>query len=446
MTETRKTGAGGDLGWWRHDRFGMFITWGLYALPGRHEWVQNRERLSVADYQKYFDHFDPDLFDPRDWARQAKRAGMRYFVITAKHHEGFCLWDSRHTDFKVTNTPFGRDILRETLDAFRAEGLRVGIYYSLLDWHHPDFTVDCFHPERDNRQECERNSTRDMRRYAEYMRNQVTELLTEYGPVDILWFDFSYTHMADGKGRADWESERLLELVRRLRPGIILDDRMDLPGAGDFVSPEQIVPVRSPHDGSGKPIAWEGCHTFSGSWGYNRDEMYWKSSRQFIGMLVKHVARGGNMLMTVGPTGRGNFDARAERALTVYANWMRLNARSIYGCTMAPPAWTEPALCHYTYNPDTRRLYVHVFDWPLLKLELPNLADKVEYAQLLGDASEVPFGNGTPKPEHFDPMAEEFAPTSCVLNLSVMQPPDEIPVIELFLKPSACVDGCGKGE
>lgn len=434
MKEIQKNRIGGDLRWWQHDRFGMFITWGLYALPARHEWVQNREKLSGEAYQKYFNHFNPDLFNPHEWARQARQAGMRYLVITAKHHEGFCLWDSRYTDFKVTNTPFQRDILRETLDAFRAEGLRVGIYYSLLDWHHPDFTIDCFHPERDNPQERERNKERDMRRYAEYMRNQVTELLTEYGQIDILWFDFSYAHLDGGKGRDDWESERLLELVRRLRPGIILDDRMDLPGSGDFVSPEQIVPVRSPHDENGTPVAWEGCHTFSGSWGYNRDEMYWKSSRQLIGMLIKHVARGGNMLMNVGPTGRGNFDNRAERALAVYANWMRLNAHAVYGCTAAPAEWPEPPHCHYTYNSAAKRLYVHVFDWPLLKLELPNLAGQVEYAQLLGDASEVPFADGEPKPEHFDPMADDFAPTSCVLNLSVMQPPDEIPVIELFLK------------
>ena len=168
----------GDATWFRHDRFGMFIHWGLYALPARHEWIKNREEIPEAKYDKYFEHFDPDLYDPREWARQAKAAGMKYVVLTTKRHEGFCMWDSQYTDYKCTNTPAGRDLVREYVDAFRAEGLHIGFYYSLLDWHHPDFTIDMYHPRRDDPDAYEQNQGRDMRKYAEYMRNQVTELLT----------------------------------------------------------------------------------------------------------------------------------------------------------------------------------------------------------------------------------------------------------------------------
>lgn len=188
---TRKTP--GDTEWFTASRFGMFIHWGLYALPARHEWVKNREEIPEAHYQKYFEHFNPDLYDPKDWARQAKAAGMKYAVLTTKHHEGFCMWDTQYSDYKCTNTPAGRDLVREYVDAFRAEGLHIGFYYSLIDWHHPQFPIDMNHPRRDDPDAYEQSKDRDMRVYAEYMRNQVRELLTNYGKIDILWFDFSYS-------------------------------------------------------------------------------------------------------------------------------------------------------------------------------------------------------------------------------------------------------------
>ena len=424
----------GDLSWWSEARFGMFIHWGLYALPARHEWIRNFEQIPTEDYQKYFDHFDPDLFQPREWARQARAAGMKYFVITAKHHEGFCLWDTKYTDYKVTNTAVGRDLLREVVDAFRAEGLQVGVYYSLIDWHHPDFTVDDLHPLRDDPTQDEKNKSRDMRKYAEYMRNQVTELLTEYGKISVIWFDFSYPHLKRGKGRHDWESEKLLALVRKLQPQIIIDDRCDLPGAGDFRSPEQFVPQRGVTDQAGNPVPWEGCQTFSGSWGYFRDEMSWKSPSQLLGILIRHVSRGGNLLMNVGPTGRGGFDSRAEAALKVYADWMKFNSRAIYGCTMAPAEFPEPDCCRYTYNPQSRRLYLHIFDWPFRLLELPKLAGRIEYAQLLHDASEVAFADAPKQSNDNDYMHENMPPDSCVLTLPIRKPDIEIPVVEIFLK------------
>ena len=159
---TRKTP--GDTTWFTHDRFGMFIHWGLYAMPARHEWVKTRERMTDDHYDRYFRHFDPDLYDPRQWARMAKAAGMKYAVMTAKHHEGFCMFDSQYTDYRCTNTPAGRDLIREYVEAFRAEGLRVGFYYSLIDWHHPDFTVDMLHPRRDDPEAQSLNQGRNMKR------------------------------------------------------------------------------------------------------------------------------------------------------------------------------------------------------------------------------------------------------------------------------------------
>src|SRR5689334_1156864 len=223
----------GDTGWFIHDRFGMFIHWGLYALPARHEWVKSRELIDDENYQKYFDHFDPDLYDPQAWAAAAKAAGMKYVVLTAKHHEGFCLWDSQQTDYKATNTPYGKDLLRPYVDAFRAAGLRVGFYYSLIDWHHPEFPIDIFHPLRDRPDAAELNQQRDIHKYAAYMQGQVRELLTQYGKIDIIWYDFSYPGRdyrgLPGKGHNDWQSEALLKLTRELQPGIIVDNRLDLP-------------------------------------------------------------------------------------------------------------------------------------------------------------------------------------------------------------------------
>ena len=243
--QVRKTP--GDTEWFRHDRFGMFIHWGLYALPARHEWVKNHERTPEEVYDRYFRHFDPDLFDAREWARQAKAAGMKYAVLTTKHHEGFCLFDSQYTDYKATNTPAGRDLVREFVDAFRAEGLKIGFYYSLIDWHHPDFTIDPNHPRRDDPDAEQQNAGRDMKRYAQYMRDQVTELLTGYGKIDILWFDFSYPDMTmpgkpwmKGKGKDDWEADKLIALARSLQPGIMIDNRAGIDQ--DLWTPEQYQP------------------------------------------------------------------------------------------------------------------------------------------------------------------------------------------------------------
>jgi len=159
--------------WFIQSRFGMFIHWGLYALAARHEWVKHNEKITNEQYEKYFKHFNPDLYDPKVWARAAKNAGMKYFVITSKHHEGFCLWDSKLTDYKATKTPYGKDLLKPMVEAFRNEGLRVGFYYSLIDWHHSEFPIDKVHPQRDDKAAREREKNRDMKKYAEYMHAQI---------------------------------------------------------------------------------------------------------------------------------------------------------------------------------------------------------------------------------------------------------------------------------
>ncbi|HEX7493004.1 MAG TPA: alpha-L-fucosidase [Bacteroidales bacterium] len=412
--------------WWTDARFGMFIHWGLYSLPARHEWVKNAERMTNEQYQKYFDMFNPDMYDPHEWAKMAKAAGMKYVVLTAKHHEGFCLFDSKFTDYKATNTPYGKDLIKEYVEAFRSEGLKVGFYYSLIDWHHPDYTIDKCHPLRQESDSAyaRLNKGRDMNKYREYIMNQVRELLTNYGEISIIWFDFSFPGK-NGKGRADWDSEKLLKMTRNLQPGIIVDDRLDLSdveGGFDFVSPEQVKVAKWP-EANGKRVPWETCQTFSGSWGYYRDENTWKSPAQLIELLIESVSKGGNLLLNVGPTARGVFDYRAQDRLKSMGEWMKYNNRSVYGCTEAPSGIAAPDNTLLTYNPVTKRLYVHLLSYPMESLTMPGMADKVRYIQFLHDASEIKFREGRNEGKN-----------DLILSLPVQKPQVEIPVLEIFLK------------
>lgn len=416
------------VSWMKQARFGLFVHWGLYSLAARHEWVKSRERLDDEHYARYFSHFDPDLYDPAGWAAAARDAGMRYVVVTTKHHEGFCLWDSALTDYKATKTPAGRDLLRPMLDAFRAEGLRVGIYHSLIDWHHPEFPIDGLHPQRDDEEAKKAAAGRQMERYTEYLHGQVRELLTGYGTIDYLFFDFSYPgRVWGGKGREDWQSEKLLAMVRELQPEVVVNDRLDLPG--DVTTPEQYQPA-GPMAARGDQAIWEACQTLNGSWGYDRDNLEWKSPDLLIRMLVDGVSKGGNLLLNVGPTGRGTFDERALSTLQGIGRWMRLHGRSVYGA--GPSPFVAPPDTRYTQRGD--RLYLHIFAWPFRHLHLPGLAGRVEYAQLLNDASEV-------RTEVIDPAAQAQNTTmrglsedTLTLVLPVEPPPVALPVVELFLK------------
>ena len=417
----------GDTGWFVHDRFGLFIHWGLYALPARHEWVMQKEEIEPETYERYFDYFDPDLYDPAQWAEAAAAAGMKYFVVTTKHHEGFCLWDSALTDYKAPNSPAGRDLLRPLVEAFRAEGLRTGFYHSVIDWHHPQFVIDDLHALRNSPQRERLNAQRDQSKYIEYLHGQVRELLTGFGRLDILWCDFSYPDR--GKGRADWDSPRLYRMIRELQPHVVLNDRLDLDDGWDIRTPEQWQP-QSWITVDGQPVVWEACQTFSGAWGYHRDEASWKSVGQLIRMLADTVSKGGNLLLNVGPTGRGEFDRRALERLRGMGEWMRRHSRSIYGCTQAPAEFATPTDCRLTWHPEKRRLYVHLFAWPFRHLHLPGYAGKVAYAQLLHDASELSMQAVS---EH-QQRVEGVPADSVVLELPVLQPDTPVPVIELFLR------------
>ncbi|WP_237771398.1 alpha-L-fucosidase [Kribbella sp. ALI-6-A] len=410
--------------WFRRERFGMFVHWGLYSLAARHEWVKNRERMTDVTYQRYFERFDPDLYDPREWARTARAAGMRYVVLTTKHHDGFCLWDSALTDYKVTNTPYGRDLVEPFVAACRAEGLKVGFYHSLIDWHHPQFPIDGLHPQRDD--EETHQAPRDIAAYQEYLHGQVRELLTGFGPIDYLFFDFSYSGRPDtwgGKGAEDWGAQELLAMVRELQPDLLVNDRTGLPG--DFVTPEQYQP-------SGPlPVAWEACQTLNGSWGYDRNNVDYKSPELLVRMLVDGVSKDGNLLLNVGPTARGLIDPEAETRLAAIGQWMRLHERSIRGCGAS--RYQPPTDCRYTQNGD--RLYLHLFSWPFQHVHLPGLAGKVSYAQLLSDASEIQLVEHDPAraAENTRPGAQP--PGTLTLQLPVRRPDVAVPVIELFLIP-----------
>jgi alpha-L-fucosidase len=412
-----------DADWFVEARFGLFVHWGLYAVPARHEWVQSRELLTAEHYQRYFETFDPDLYDPAAWAQAAWDAGMRYAVITTKHHDGFCLWDSALTDFKAPNTPAGRDLLRPFVDAFRARGMRIGFYHSLIDWHHPQFPVDGIHPMRDDEDFKARAADRDIAVYREYLHGQVRELLTGYGPVDVMWFDFSYPdRWWGGKGKDDWGSEELLAMTRQLQPGIIVNDRLEI--GGDLVTPEQYQPASAPSE------LWEACQTLNGSWGYDRDNLDWKSTDLLVRMLVDSVSKGGNLLLNVGPTARGEFDWRALERLSGLGEWMRRHERSVRGC--GPSTFAVPPDCRLTQRGD--RLYLHLFAWPFRHVHLPGLAGRVRHARLLTDGSEIGMTVIDPRQSGQNTTMAGLPEGTLTLELPV-QPPEgvPVPVVELYL-------------
>ncbi len=388
------------VAWFRQDRFGMFIHWGLYAIPARGEWVRSQERISVEAYQPYFDEFNPVDYDPKKWAKLAKEAGMKYAVLTAKHHDGFCLFDSKLTDYKATNTPAHRDLVREYIDAFRAEGLKVGLYYSIIDWHHPDFPHygDRQHPERDN--EAFKGAQHNFNNYLDYMHGQVCELCENYGKIDIMWFDFSYDDMVGEK----WRATDLVRMIRKLQPGIIIDNRLEASGSGfgslltknpteycgDFVSPEQIIPPEGIFDEEGNRAVWEACITMNNHWGYHATDKFFKPASLVIHKLVECVSKGGNMLINVGPDARGNIPPESVRILQDLAGWMSKNGDSIYGCGYADLPKPENGRVTRKGN----KLYYHVYEEAIGDIPLYGVhrAD-VEKVRLLATGAEVPISD-----------------------------------------------------
>jgi len=371
------------------DRFGMFIHWGLYSIPARGEWIRGNEKMTYEQYKVYFDEFDASRYDPRAWARAAKAAGQKYAVLTTKHHDGFCLFDSALTEFKATNTPAGRDLVREYVDAFREEGLSVGLYYSIIDWNHPDYPGygDRIHPDRDR--ESAKDKPIDFDRYLEYMHGQVRELLTNYGKIDIMWFDFSYDDMTGEK----WKATELIRMIRSIQPDILIDNRLggnimaEEPEeyAGDFYSPEQIIPPGGIVDVNGASVPWEACITLNDNWGYHSGDREYKSASQVIRTLVECVSKNGNLLLNVGPDAKGEITRESLDVLAEVGEWLRLNGDSIYGCGVAELA--KPEWGRYTQRGN--RLYAHVFDRGVGPTYFAGLKGRIKRARLLQDGTEL---------------------------------------------------------
>lgn len=384
--------------WFVQARFGMFIHWGLYAVPARGEWVRSNERMPEEKYMPFFREFDPSAADPKAWVQAAKEAGMGYVILTAKHHDGFCLFDSELTDFKSTNTPMGRDIVREFLEAGREAGLKVGLYYSLIDWHHPDFPHhgDRYHPMRSD--PAASNEERDFKRYLAYMHGQVKELCTRYGRLDVLWFDFSYNQL---RGEA-WRANELADMVRTLQPGILLNNRLEVSGEGfgslaqgepapchgDFVSPERMVPPEGLFDPQGRPLYWETCTTMNHSWGYCAGDPWYKPASLLLKKLVECVSKGGNFLLNVGPDGNGRIPRQAMDALKYLGQWMQINGESIRGC--GPSGMEKPEWGRITRRENV--LYLHIYENALGPLPLYGIpAEKIRAMRLLQDGREIPL-------------------------------------------------------
>jgi alpha-L-fucosidase len=322
------------MGWWHDAKFGMFIHWGLYSVVGQHEWAMEVEGIPISQYETLAKNFKPKQNAAREWARLARRAGQKYMVMTTKHHEGFCQFDSRLTDYCATRQGPGRDLVREFVDAARAEGLRVGFYYSLMDWHHPDGA-------RCKTDEAAR------RRFVAYTHGLIRELMTNYGKIDVLWYDVDWPLTAQ-----QWESERMNQMVFELQPEIIVNNRNGLPG--DFATPEQEIAAAE------EGRAWETCMTMNDSWGFNRADDSWKTAKTTVSNLANCAGGGGNYLLNIGPKPDGTVPAESVEVLEAVGRWLDTNGKSIYG--------TEHG--SYNANPNaiyTRRgnaLYIHQLYWP----------------------------------------------------------------------------------
>ncbi len=349
--------------WWHEAKFGMFIHWGLYSVLGRHEWVMENEGIPVAEYEKLAQRFKPKPNAAREWAKLAKRAGQKYMVMTTKHHEGFCLFDSKLTNYCAPQQACGRDLVKEYVEAARAEGLRVGFYHSLMDWHHPD-GAKCEHDEAARK------------RFVEYTHGLIRELLTNYGKVDILWYDVAWP--LDAKG---WESEKMNKMVFELQPNIIVNNRNKLPG--DFSTPEQ-------HIRATKGKAWEACMTMNNSWGYQKADDDWKSPKTIVRNLITCARQGGNYLLNIGPKPDGSVPQESIDILTTTGKWMDKHGDTIY--KSEPCQVGRSNYCGFTRNGNT--LYVHVHFWPGEAIAIGGLRTKVKAVKMYTTGKPLEFKQG----------------------------------------------------
>jgi len=383
--------------WWRDARFGMFIHWGLYSeaagywngkpASGAGEWIMNDEKIPLSQYAKLVPEFDPKKFNAADWAKIAKNAGMKYIVITTKHHEGFGMWPSKLTDWCIKSTPFKRDPLKELAAACQKEGIKLCFYYSIMDWHHPDYAP------RKSWNDIHTN-TPDFDAYDAYMKGQLKELLTNYGSIGALWFD--------GHWENTWTYERGVDLynfLRELQPGLIINNRVStvqdlLPGQirpGDYLTPEQTIPP----NGYGPGVDWETCMTMNDTWGYKRQDHNWKSTETLIRNLVDIASKGGNYLLNVGPTDEGLIPGASIERLKAMGDWMKVNGPAIYDTTASPFAKQLPwGRCTTKVSGDTTTLYLHVFNWPANgKLLVPGLKNKIVSVSLLASGKTLAAEN-----------------------------------------------------
>lgn len=372
--------------WFRDARFGLFIHWGIYSIPAKGEWGFARGVMPQDEYKALVKSFNPTNYNPAVWARLAKAAGMKYVVFTTRHHDGFCMFDSHFTDYKITNTPYGKDVLRMLVDAFRAEGLRIGFYHSLPDWTHDGY-VDLETPEGIRTGKC---GPYDPARHAalrELVRNHVNQLTTEYGKIDLMFFDY----LSKYKAEEDYfDRAALLDICRRNQPGMLVNDRLSYFKDGDapdydYYTPEVAVPNRPPLV-RGTLRTWETCATMNDHWGYAKDDHNFKSVETIVAGLVGCISRGGNLLLNVGPTELGEFPPESVARLRGLADWFAVNGEAVAGC--GPSEYTAPFGCAYTQKGDA--LYLNVLVPPMGDILLPGLRGKVRSATLLRTRKTVP--------------------------------------------------------
>ena len=347
--------------WWHEAKFGMFIHWGLYSILGRHEWVMEMEGIPAQEYEKLAKQFVPKPGFAREWARLAKQAGQKYMVLTTKHHEGFCLFDTKTTNYCAPKQAAGRDLVREYVEAARAEGLRVGFYYSLMDWHHPD-GARC----------AEDESAR--RRFVDYIHTHIRELMTNYGKIDILWYDVSWP--LDAKG---WESEKMNEMVFRLQPDIIVNNRNKLPG--DFATPEQRI------EAAEGERAWEACMTLNDSWGYHRADDAWKTPKQVVRNLITCARDGGNYLLNIGPKADGSIPLETVQIFTKVGKWMSGNGEAIHDSDKCQLTRSRNG----SFSRKGNTLYFHIHHYPGSSVAFAGLMTKAKSARLLASGKDVKF-------------------------------------------------------
>lgn len=357
--------------WFRDAKFGMFIHWGPYSVIGRHEWARHKLHIPQAVYDRYARSFNPVKFNADEWAELARTAGAKYVVITSKHHDGFSIYRSKVSDYDMEMTPYSGDPLKDLAEATRRRGLRLGFYHSIMDWHHPDYR-----PLRSWEHPKTYDQGGDLPRYLEFMKAQLRELLTGYGDVATIWFDGEGEHKPEEIG-----ADGIYDFIRGLQPNTLINDRLynRQPGnKADFGTPEQFVPA------TGVKGLWESCVTINtDSWGYNKYETEFKTSRDLIRMLVEVVSKGGNLLLNVGPKPDGTIQTEFVERLQAIGRWMDVNGDAIYETT-ASPFSRLPFFGRATAKGS--QLYLHVFSWPADgRLRVPGLQNIVHRATLLAD-------------------------------------------------------------